>query len=591
MLKRFLLNALSSFVGAWAAFVLIAVACVLLIVGALSSVTTVPSERLKGNSVLRLRLSGTIDERENRPMFDYSTLMTGKLDVPQSLKSITEAINKAASIDDIDAIFIECQGVAAGPATLNAIRNSLMEFKKSGKKIIAYGDNLTMGDYFIASAADDIYLNPAGSLDLHGINGTTMFFKDFLDNIGVDIEVVKVGTFKSAVEPYISNEMSEPARAQLDTLYGVMWNFIKEKISTKTKVKQNDIDTLVNNYIFLDEASSVEKLGLVTNCLYYRQVLDTIGNYIGKDTKDINFVSTEFLAGPTVANPKASNQIAVLYAVGDIAEYEGAGINCYEMVPIIVRLAEDENVKGMVLRVNSPGGSVFGSEQIGEALDYFQSKGKVLTVSMGDYAASGGYWISAGADRIFADPLTITGSIGIFGMVPNIEKLTDKIGIHPQTVGTNPSTVFPQIFYPMSESQHAALQRNVERGYETFVTRVAKGRKKEVSYIKSIAEGRVWNAMTAKKIGLVDELGGVQDAISWTAQKAGLNKYNTEYYPHYEEDFFTILPMVLKNNAEFKALEEKLKAQSVEERLIRLVEWFLIQNHIQARYPYYQTCL
>ena len=181
MLKRFLLNALSSFVGAWAAFVLIAVACVLLIVGALSSVTTVPSERLTGNSVLRLRLSGTIDERENRPMVDYSTLMTGKLDVPQSLKSITEAINKAANIDDIDAIFIECQGVAAGPATLNAIRNSLMEFKKSGKKIIAYGDNLTMGDYFIASAADDIYLNPAGSLDLHGINGTTMFFKDFLD--------------------------------------------------------------------------------------------------------------------------------------------------------------------------------------------------------------------------------------------------------------------------------------------------------------------------------------------------------------------------------------------------------------------------
>ena len=591
MLKRFLLNALSSFVGAWAAFVLIAVACVLLIVGALSSVTTVPSERLTGNSVLRLRLSGTIDERENRPMFDYSTLMTGQLDVPQSLKSITEAINKAASLDDIDAIFIECQGVAAGPATLNAIRNSLMEFKKSGKKIIAYGDNLTMGDYFIASAADDIYLNPAGSLDLHGINGTTMFFKDFLDNIGVDIEVVKVGTFKSAVEPYISNEMSEPARAQLDTLYGVMWNFIKEKISAKTKVKQNDIDTLVNNYIFLDEASNVEKLGLVTNCLYYRQVLDTIGKYIGKDTKDINFVSTEFLAGPTVANPKASNQIAVLYAVGDIAEYEGAGINCYEMVPIIVRLAEDENVKGMVLRVNSPGGSVFGSEQIGEALDYFQSKGKVLTVSMGDYAASGGYWISAGADRIFADPLTITGSIGIFGMVPNIEKLTDKIGIHPQTVGTNPSSVFPQIFYPMSESQHAALQRNVERGYDTFVTRVAKGRKKDVSYIKSIAEGRVWNAMTAKKIGLVDELGGVQDAISWTAQKAGLNKYNTEYYPHYEEDFFTILPMVLKNNAEFKALEEKLKAQSVEERLIRLVEWFLIQNHIQARCPYYQTCL
>ena len=592
MLKKFLLNALSSFVGAWVAIVLLIIGLIIFITGIIGSFAIGNGVQLKKHSVMKIILGGNIEEIESDSKFDYTILMNGKIERPQTLKTLLGALEKAKSNSDIEALFIECSGVSAAPATLDALRNGIKDFKSSGKRIFAYGDYLTMGDYYVASVADALYLNPAGSLDLQGISGTSLYLKDLLDKIGIDVQAVRVGTFKSAIEPYTSNEMSEAAKMQLDSLYGEMWWYILDGLAKEREVKAEKIDSVVNQFIFLDKAATVEKMGLVTACKYYREVMKEIGDYVGEDAQDINFVSPDIVYGDFPLNPKSENQIAVVYATGEIGEFEGAGINCHSFVPLIVKLAEEENIKGMVLRVNSPGGSVFGSEQIGEALDYFKSKGKPLAVSMGDYAASGGYWISAGADIIYADPLTITGSIGIFGLVPNVNKLVTNLGIHPQTVSTNPGVLFPSIFYPMSESQKDALQKNVERGYEKFIERVAQGRHKSTDYIKSIAEGRVWSALQAQKLGLVDNLGGLNDAIDWVKEKASISNPNIISYPLYEDSFWSILESSNSPySKDIRNLVDRMNTKQLDERVINIVEWFLSQNHLQAKSPYYQISL
>ena len=591
MLKKFLFNALSSFVGAWIAIIIVIVGIILFILGLTGSIISSHIEQVKSHSVMKIVLGGSIQETETAPQLDYSLLLSGKIEQPQTLKNLTEALNRAKTDNNIDAVFIECEGASAAPATLDALRNAVLDFKKSGKRVFAYGDNLTMGDYFVSTAADALYLNPDGNLDLQGLSGTTLYFKDLLDKIGVDVEMVRVGSFKSAIEPYTSNQMSEPAKMQLDSLYGEMWTYILRGISEQRKVKSQTIDSLVNNLIFLDKASVAKEYKLIDNCLYHRQVIDEIANYVGSERKDLNFVSPTSVLGPQPYSSNKKDQIAVLYAVGDIAEFEGAGINCHELVPLIVNLAENEDVKGLVLRVNSPGGSVFGSQQIGEALDYFKSKGKPLAVSMGDYAASGGYWISAKADIIYADPLTITGSIGIFGLVPNVSKLVDNLGIHPQTVSTNPGVMFPSIFYQMTEKQHEALQQNVERGYEMFVNRVAEGRHKSPEYIKSIAEGRIWNAIKAKELGLVDMLGGLDNAVTWMTEKTKLPHPNIVSYPAPVVSILNLLANSNIQNNDVKAITEKLTEKKVSTKVVSFIGNFLEQKHVQARSPYIMMSL
>lgn len=593
MLKKFILNSLSSFVGAWTAIILLLIGFVIFLFGMIGSFAAGEMSGIGKHSVMKIVLGGEIEENESASQFDYTFLINGSIEKAQNLKTLLAALQKAKIDSKIEALYIECSGASASPATLNALRNGIKDFKKSGKRVFAYGDYLTMGDYYVASAADVVYLNPAGSMDLQGISGTSLYFKDLLEKVGVEVEVVKVGTFKSAVEPYISNEMSEPARAQLDTLYGAMWNYIIDEVASERKIKASLIDTLVNHYLFLDEPVVAKENNLIDDCLYFRQVERIIADYVGEeDIKDLNYVSPESLIGNISINVNSKEQIAVVYAVGEIGEYEGAGINCETLVPIIVNLAEDDNVKGMVLRVNSPGGSVFGSEQIGEALDYFKSKGKPLAVSMGDYAASGGYWISAGADIIYADPLTITGSIGIFGMVPNISKLASNIGVHPQSVSTNPDVNFPSIFYPMTQGQHEALQKNVERGYDKFINRVAQGRHKQPSYIKSIAEGRVWNAMKAKELGLVDQLGGLDDALEWVKKKGNISNPTIVDYPVPEENIWSLLASsAIKENPQLKGITDRLQSRSLDERMVQMVAWFLLQNNVQARSPYYKVSM
>ncbi|MCH5214093.1 MAG: signal peptide peptidase SppA [Muribaculaceae bacterium] len=587
MLKKFILNALSSFVGAWIAIVLFIIGLVIFILGLAGNFTMRTVGNVTKHSVLKLNLGGTIIEKESLPEIDFSVLMSGTIEKPQTLRCLTYALQEAASNENIDALYIECNGANASPATFDAIRNAVLEFKKSGKRVFAYGNSLSLGDYYVATVADVVYLNPAGSLELEGLTGTVLYFKELLDKVGIDVEIARVGKFKSAVEPYSETAMSEPARAQLDTLYTDMWGYMVDRICEARKVKSSQVDSLVNNFIALDEAEVAKKYGLVDNCIYQREVEGHIADYIGTDVEKINFVTPQLLDSKYNIPSRGGDEIAVVYACGDIAEFEGAGINCATLVPQILALADDKNVKGMVLRVNSPGGSVFGSDQIAWALDYFKASHKPLAVSMGDYAASGGYWISAGADRIYADPLTITGSIGIFGMVPNVQKLASNIGVNPQTVSTNPGVSFPSIFYPMTAEQNHALQQSIERGYEKFVGRVAKGRNKPVDYIKSIGEGRVWSGLQAKKIGLVDELGGLDDAIAWVAEKGNLDRYNVVTYPEVEENWIDmLLYSAEESNAEVNRVIRSLEAKGFDQYMLNFARWILLQKHQQARCPH-----
>lgn len=587
MLKKFFLNTLSSFVGAWLALVLVVVSSMILLFGMIGSGIASEmgdAEQLKSKSILTIDLSGAISERESATAPDLTSLVQGDLSKPQNLNVIVEALAEAARNRDITAVYLKCGALEASPAACYTIRRAVLKYKESKKPVYAYADTYTMGTYLIASAADRVYMNPQGMMEMQGMSSTVLYYKDLLDKLGVEFQVVKVGTFKSAVEPYIMNSMSDPARAQMDTLLGNMWGVIKKNISeTRKGVTPQEIDSLVSKaYITFAPAKTSVEAGLVDSLVYERTINAKFATLTGQDVDDVNFVSPGTLVKqvPWSTAYGSKNRIAVLYAVGEINDVSQDGINYHNLVPIITELADDDNVKGMVLRVNSPGGSAFGSDQIGEALDYFQSKGKPLAVSMGAYAASGGYWISACADKIFANPLTITGSIGIFGLIPNVKGLADKLGVNPQTVSTNPNAQFPSLTESMTDEMKGVMQQYVNRGYEDFVGRVAKGRKMSVPAVKRIAEGRVWDAVSAKRIGLVDSIGSLNDAIEWVASKAKiLDKYNVAAYPEYKPSFWDMLP---SNLSSMTAMRHMLEPKP-EEMLIMKMRELLRRERIQAR--------
>ena len=590
MLKKFFLNTLSSFIGAWIAIVVLGAVFIFVCIGFVTrlGMSQIQQNAVTKNSVLTIKLEGEIIETAMPLEIDYTSIIGGGISKPQTLSELTMAIKAAAENKNIKAIYLKCGGVVAAPATLNALRNALLDFKESGKKIIAYGEGFPMGDYYVATVADKLYMNPDGNLSLKGLGGMTPFFKGLFDKLGIEFQVVKVGTYKSAVEPYILEHMSEPARAQLDTLYGNMWSLICEGITQQRKgITQGKIDTLINqDFIFLKEGKFALDHGLVDALYHERSVDSLIAVAVDKKKDELNFVSPGVLVSQEdlLMGAGSKKQIAIVYASGEILDGGGDNaINYEKYVPIIIELANDDKIKGMVLRVNSPGGSVFGSQQIGDALDYFQSKGKTLAVSMGDYAASGGYWISSCANRIFADPLTITGSIGIFGLIPNVKGLTNKLGINFELVSTNPDASFPSLFKPLNERQEEGMQKMVEAGYDQFVSRVAKGRKLSESKVRKIGEGRVWDAVTAMKIGLVDELGGVQDAIDWVAQNLDLENYGTVRYPVYENSVIDFLPDIL--NMQLKDHFRQQLGNEINpyilERVIRVVE----RKPVQALMP------
>lgn len=541
------------------AFLFVILLCVMVVSLSLSS----KSERvtLKDHTILRIDLSGPIEERQTvGKLLDELYGLEQKKE-KLALNQIVNSIIKAADDKSIDGIYINCAGSSAGIASRCEIVNAIKLFKKSGKWVVAYGDYYSQGDYLVASAADSVFVNPEGIVEVSGLSSTVLFFKNLLDKIGVEAQVIKVGTYKSAVEPFILDGMSEASREQTVGYVNGIWNTLTPIISKNRGVAVADVNNWADSLCVTWSSEELIKHRIVDDTVYRHEIEDILAEKSGRDSRDdLRFITPAQYAEvrDIYKNEDNSHRIAVLYAVGDIVDTGNDGISAETIVPEILDLADDDDIAGLVLRVNSGGGSAFASEQIWEALEQFKATGKPFYVSMGDVAASGGYYISCGADRIYASEQTLTGSIGIFGIIPCVKTLlNDKIGITTSTVGSNANPTFMNLVDPLTPVERAAMQRRIDRGYETFVGRCAEGRGVSTDSIKAIAEGRVWDGVAAKKIGLVDQFGSLNDAVGDMAKSLKLKKYSVSVYPEQNPTFLQML-MAAQSEAESKAVERQL---------------------------------
>lgn len=571
---------LGTVAGIFVSGFLISIGLFILTVLAIVSSATHSEYSVKDKSILYLDLSREIVEQP--ASLDLMATLTNDGPSADVLYNIIDAIDAAADDDRIKGIFIDANGSSAGTAQRKAIVDALQRFKKSGKWIYSYGDVYSQGDYYIAaSASDSLYINPLASVDIHGLGGRMMFFKNLLDKIGVEMQVVKVGTYKSAVEPFILTEPSAASIEQQQLYLGNLWKDIRASIAKGRKVSADSVNAWANSFSFTFDASQIIKKRIADASAYRHEFIDKLKEKTGIDKDDDLRLVTPAQYITSKSHKSHKTTIAVLYASGDITESGKDGIASDRLVPEILELAENDDIDGLILRVNSGGGSAFASEQIWEALGEFKEiTGKPFYVSMSDYAASGGYYISCGADKIYAEPVTITGSIGIFGLIPNIRGLvTDKLGVTTYPISTNPAGAQPDIFAPMTENQRAGMQSYVDRGYELFVKRVADGRKKTVAQIKTIAEGRVWDGREALRIGLVDKLGGLDTALADMARELGVESWSVERYPKAKDDVLTAL-LMMSDRMEQRALERKLGDAA---EIYRTIESIRQYQGVQAR--------
>lgn len=550
MLKKFFLIICGSFVGSFIA-IMVAMLCVLMLGVSISLSMGRGTATVKSHSILKIDLSGPVEERseEVSSINELIAILQGS-EKGASLQDIERSLSVAMLDDNIDGVVLNCNGVQAAPATLRAIRTAIVNFKKSKKWVYAYGNmGFDQGDYYVATAADSIFINPVGAVDVHGMASCTPYFKKVLDNIGVEMQVIRVGAYKSAVEPYMLDAMSPENREQQQLYLGNIWGVIENEMADARKINRGVFNQYVDSILLVQPADTLIKRHLVDAKIYRPEFENRLRKLTNvKETDDLNFVSPQMLATNYDAGENKDGVIAVVYACGEIdGGTPGEGIDSEQLVDCIGKLQRADDVKALVLRVNSPGGSAFGSEQIWHALENFKKAGKTFTVSMGDYAASGGYYISCGADRIFADSTTITGSIGIFGVIPCAQDLVEnKIGVNVEVVKTNENAdllAMGVLSKRLTPAQRQSIQNSVNEGYELFTKRCADGRKVKQDSIKAIGGGRVWDGISAKKIGLIDQFGSLADAIEWTAKKAGLNTgyYSVECYPTMEENMMAML--------------------------------------------------
>ena len=489
-------------------------------------------------------LNGTLAERSQENPFDF---LMGDDYNTYGLDDILSSIKKAKENDDIKGIYIQATELGAGFAAREEIRNALKDFKESGKFIVAYSDNYSQGLYYLSSVADKVLLNPQGMVEWRGLAATPVFFKDLLAKIGVEMQVFKVGTYKSAVEPFISTEMSPANREQVNAYLSSIWGQVTSDISESRKVSVDSLNAAADRMLMFYPAEESVKSGLVDTLIYKNDVRNYLKAMIGIDEDDrmpVLGLKEMINVKKNTPKDKSGNVIAVYYAYGEIdggssSSTSEEGINSTKVIKDLRKLKDDEDVKAVVLRVNSPGGSAFGSEQIWYAVSELK-KEKPVIVSMGDYAASGGYYISCNADTIVAEPTTLTGSIGIFGMFPNAKGLADKIGVNFDVVKTNQYADFGMITRPMNDGEKGLLQMYINKGYDLFLTRCSDGRGISKEELDKIAQGRVWTGSKAKELGLVDELGGIDRALEIAIAKAGVDAYTVMSYPA-KESFFESL--------------------------------------------------
>ena len=536
---------LAAFLGTLIAMVVtffIKVGVVSSMISSLSTETETISKP-QANTVLYMKLDYAIPDRTTDNPFGNINFNTMESKDMTGMNDILRNIEHAKTDPNIKGIYMELSSIPTSTATLQEIRDKLIEFKESGKFIVTYGENYSQSAYYMASIADKIYLNPEGALDLHGMASQITFYKHLLDKLDVEMQIVRGpnNRFKSAVEPYFLDKMSEANREQMDKLLGTVWGQIINGISKSRNISVEQLNEIADKLDTYFDADKALELGLVDNLYFKDQVLEELKGLTGSN-KDINAIGNAKYAKSYKDKNASKNEVAVIYASGQI--YDGKGneeenIYSENLSKTIRKAREDENVKAVVLRVNSPGGSALASAIIGRELDLTKEV-KPVIVSMGNYAASGGYWISAKADYIFADPTTLTGSIGVFGTFPNAQGfLNDKIGLTFDVAKTNENADFGTITQPLTEFQYSKLQQMVVKTYNDFTSRVAEGRGLTQTYVDSIGQGRVWAGADAIEIGLVDKLGDKEDAIAYAAEKAGLgNDYKVTEWPK-QKDFFT----------------------------------------------------
>lgn len=534
-MKDFIKNVLATMVGMFGFFIVMGVIGMMSIIGMIASGNA--AQNVEKNSVFVLNLSGTISEQgSENPL----SMFTGDNSLNSGLNDILSSIKKAKANDDIKGIYIEAGALAANYATLQEIRNALADFRKSGKWIVAYGDFYTQGAYYVASVADKVYINPKGIVDWHGIGAQTMFYKDFMAKFGVKWEVVKVGTFKSATETFTEEKMSDANRLQTQTFIDGTWRNVCDAVSKSRGISVDSLNSYADSYLALQATETLVKAKMVDGMMYGDQVKDAVKKMM-KLEKDDDIAQLTLNDMLNVKGGKVEgSEIAVYYAEGDIVQDPKAatmfGNNNYiasrKVCKDLEDLMNDDDVKAVVVRINSGGGDAYASEQMWHQMSELR-KVKPVVVSMGDYAASGAYYMSAPASWIVAQPNTLTGSIGIFAVIPDLSGLvTTKLGVRFDEVKTNRNSTFGNLMArPFNAEEKAMLQASVNRGYSLFRQRVAEGRRLPVESVEKIAQGRVWLATDALNIKLVDQLGGIDDAVKKAAELAKLKDYYTSDYP------------------------------------------------------------
>lgn len=539
--------------------------------------------KIKPNTLLTIKINGTISERASEDPF--ALLGEEKELKSYGLDDITSAIQKGIDDENVKGMYLSLGTVGASPATLQEIRHKLKEFKDSGKFIISYSDNYSQGAYYLASVSDKVVLNPKGSINWIGVSSQFMSFKGLMDNIGVKMQIYKVGTYKSAVEPFIMKNMSDANKEQTKAFTSSIWNTFLNEVSESRNLTASQLNDYADEGLFFEQAETFVDKGLA-DTLAYRNDVETIlkQKMDVEEDDDLTTISLEEMKNVkrNIPKDKSGNIIAVYYAEGEIDDTKATDhIGALRVIEELRKIEKDDNIKALVMRVNSPGGSAFGSEQIWEELKKIKLK-KPVVVTMGDYAASGGYYISCNADYIFAQPTTITGSIGIYGMVPEASELINKIGLKFETVSTNKFAGTMDFTRPMTEEEGMLLQKSINNGYELFVTRCADGRRMSIDDIKKIAEGRVWTGEMAKGLGLVDELGGMDNAISKAKELAEIESYSVVYYPEKPsilEELMNQLPTQYMKLLGYDRINQVTKK----------FDWMIDLenfNPIQARIPY-----
>jgi len=553
------------------------------------SKTEETSATVKPNSVLYMKLNYEIPDRTTGNPFGAIDFQSMESIDATGLNDILRNIEHAKTDPNIKGIYLELSSIPTSTATLQEIRDKLNEFKESGKFLVTYGETYSQSAYYMASVADKIFLNPEGAVDLHGMATQIMFYKHLLDKLDVEMQIVRGpnNKFKSAVEPYFLDKMSEANREQMDKLLGTVWGQILQGISQSRNISVEQLNQIADNLETLFDADKALEYGLVDNLYYKDQVLEELKGLTGSN-KSINAIGNTKYAKSYKDKNASKNEVAIIYASGQIYDGKGdeeMGIYSENLSKTIRKAREDENVKAVVLRVNSPGGSAVASAIIGRELDLTKEV-KPVIVSMGNYAASGGYWISAKGDYIFADPTTLTGSIGVFGTFPNAQGLlNDKIGLTFDVAKTNENSDFGSITQPLTEFQYNKLQQMVVKTYNDFTNRVAEGRGLTQAYVDSIGQGRVWAGADAIDLGLVDQLGDMEDAIAYAVQKANLgNDYKVTEWPK-QKEFFTRLMESMGNNDD--KLDAVMKQKlGVYYDYIQGLENLQKNTGIQARLPF-----